>query len=67
MSKFRLPENPLNLALIVALVVIVASMAAWLLTGAVAFVIIVFVTLVSFKLYIIRSLLRFDRVQKRNK
>lgn len=67
MSKFRLPENPLNLALIVALVVILAAMAAWLMTGALAFVIIVFVTLVSLKLYIIHSLLRFDRAQKRNK
>lgn len=67
MSKFRLPENPLNLALIVAIVVILAAIAAWLMTGAIAFVIIVFVTLVGLKLYIISSLLRFDRAQKRHK
>ncbi len=66
-SKIRLPENPLNRAIILALVVIVAAIAAWLRTGAIVFVIIVFVALVSLKLYIILSLLKFDQAQKKKK
>lgn len=67
MSKKSLLANPINLASIIALVAIVSASTAWLKTGSIAFVVIIFATLITFKLYIILFLLRFDQEKKRKR